>query len=285
MKYAKFAAVVVFLFVLGYVLGPTLNPLLVSDRKVENQMIYSVEVNGGATYRIDLAKYEESELPEVVTIEKQTSIPTVSGAGVKPLRRDEKVKLLSLDGGKLLVQTMDGVAKGQIQPRDTDIFQILAKRKFEQDAAKIVGTSPPDQAVPSTPSPGVDPVANPATGVAPQPTPVAVVEPQPAPVAVVEPEPEPEPEPEMPKELSEEQVVALMKESIAGGAVKEFTSDQVKGWKIGDMETIDGTEYQTGLAAYEAQTIFGVKPVQAKALIKDGKIERWVYAKSGMEIQ
>jgi hypothetical protein len=283
MKYAKFAAVVVFLFVLGYVLGPTLNPLLVSDRKVENQMIFSVEVNGGATYQIDLAKYEESELPEVVTIEKQTSIPTASGAGVKPLRRDEKVKLLSLDGGKLLVQTMDGVAKGQIQPRDTDIFQILAKRKFEQDAAKIVGTSPPDQAMPSTPSPGVDPVANPATGVAPQPTPVAVVEPQPAPVAVVE--PEPEPEPETPKELSEEQVVALMKESIAGGAVKEFKSDQVKGWKIGDMETIDGTEYQTGLAAYEAQTIFGVKPVQAKALIKDGKIERWVYAKSGMEIQ
>lgn len=285
MKYAKFAAVVVFLFVLGYVLGPTLNPLLVSDRKVENQMIFSVEVNGGATYQIDLAKYEEGELPEVVTIEKQTSIPTASGAGVKPLRRDEKVKLLSLDGGKLLVQTMDGVAKGQIQPRDTDIFQILAKRKFEQDAAKIVGTSPPDQAVPSTPSPGVDPVANPATGVAPQPTPVAVVEPQPAPAAVVEPEPEPEPEPETPKELSEEQVVALMKESIAGGAVKEFKSDQVKGWKIGDMETIDGTEYQTGLAAYEAQTIFGVKPVQAKALIKDGKIERWVYAKSGMEIQ
>jgi hypothetical protein len=30
---------------------------------------------------------------------------------------------------------------------------------------------------------------------------------------------------------------------------------------------------------------FGVRPVQAKALIKDGKIERWVYAKSGMEIQ
>jgi hypothetical protein len=67
--------------------------------------------------------------------------------------------------------------------------------------------------------------------------------------------------------------------------VKEFTSAQVTGWTTNGEETIDGTEYQTGLAAYEAATIFGVRPVQAKALIKDGKIERWVYAKSGMEIQ
>mgnify|MGYP001249623025 CR=1 FL=1 len=85
--------------------------------------------------------------------------------------------------------------------------------------------------------------------------------------------------------LGDDEIIALMKDSIAGGAVKEFTSDQVKGWKTNGEETIDGTEYQTGLAAYEAATIFGVRPVQAKALIKDGKIERWVYAKSGMEIQ
>lgn len=76
-----------------------------------------------------------------------------------------------------------------------------------------------------------------------------------------------------------------MQKSIADGAVKEFKADQVKAWKATEKETVDGTEYQTGLAAYEAATIFGVKPVQAKALIKGGKIDRWVYAKSGMEIQ
>ena len=100
----------------------------------------------------------------------------------------------------------------------------------------------------------------------------------------LEPEPEPD-EPAANAKLGDDEIIALMKESIAGGAVKEFTSDQVKGWKANGEETIDGTEYQTGLAAYEAATIFGVRPVQAKALIKDGKIERWVYAKSGMEIQ
>ncbi|MBT7970045.1 MAG: hypothetical protein HN570_03530, partial [Verrucomicrobia bacterium] len=121
-----------------------------------------------------------------------------------------------------------------------------------------------------TPAPTPAPVAK-IDPVVPNPEPMPVVEPTPAPAADAK--------------LGEDKIIALMKDSIAGGAVKEFTSDQVKGWKANGEETIDGTEYQTGLAAYEAATIFGVRPVQAKALIKDGKIERWVYAKSGMEIQ
>ena len=34
-----------------------------------------------------------------------------------------------------------------------------------------------------------------------------------------------------------------------------------------------------------AQTIFGEKTVQAKALIKEGKVVKWIYAKTGMEIR
>ena len=97
--------------------------------------------------------------------------------------------------------------------------------------------------------------------------------------------PAPEPAPAGGGDSTDDQIVALMQKSIADGAVKEFKADQVKAWKATEKETVDGTEYQTGLAAYEAATIFGVKPVQAKALIKGGKIDRWVYAKSGMEIQ
>jgi len=51
------------------------------------------------------------------------------------------------------------------------------------------------------------------------------------------------------------------------------------------MEEVDGESYQTGMAAYKAKTIFGVKTVQAKALIKGGKVAKWVYAKTGMEIR
>jgi len=76
-----------------------------------------------------------------------------------------------------------------------------------------------------------------------------------------------------------------MKVSVAAGAVNEFSLAQVQGWEAGEQESVDGESYQTGIAAYKAKTIFGVKTVQAKALIKDGKVVKWVYAKTGMEIR
>ncbi len=80
-------------------------------------------------------------------------------------------------------------------------------------------------------------------------------------------------------------VVGLMKESIKSGAVKEFTFDQVDKWTAGEEENVDGVTYRTGVAQYKAETIFGLKPVQAKALIKDDKVQKWVYSKTGMEIR
>ena len=67
--------------------------------------------------------------------------------------------------------------------------------------------------------------------------------------------------------------------------MKEFKLEQVEAWKAGEEEDFGGEDFQTGLAAYKAETIFGVKTVQAKALIKGGKVTKWVYAKTGMEIR
>jgi hypothetical protein len=76
-----------------------------------------------------------------------------------------------------------------------------------------------------------------------------------------------------------------MQQSIKNGQVKEFTFDQVLEWKAGPNETVDGDSFQTGLVSYKAETIFGVKTIQAKALIKNGKALRWIWPKSGMEIK
>jgi hypothetical protein len=80
-------------------------------------------------------------------------------------------------------------------------------------------------------------------------------------------------------------VVALMQQSIRKGEIKEFTYTQVEDWKTGDNETVKGEEFQTGLISYTADTIFGPKAIEAKALVKDGKIQRWIWTKSGMEIK
>jgi hypothetical protein len=160
-----------------------------------------------------------------------------------------------------------------------------------------ITVTPTPESAPPPALPKVDPV--------PAPTPPPVVkndpapEPAPEPPPVVQNEPEkmdetpapaPEPTPEPPKPagnepLGEEALVTLMQESIKGGQVKEFTFDQVLKWNAGAEEEIDGTKYQTGIAEYKAETIFGVKTMKAKALVKDGKVSKWIWATSGMEIK
>ena len=97
---------------------------------------------------------------------------------------------------------------------------------------------------------------------------------------------EPAPTPTAPQgDLTTDQIVEVMKKSIKEGAVKEFTFDQVKDWQgQEEKETIDGTEFQIGIATYEGQTIFGLRDVKAKALIQNGAIDRWVYANTGRPI-
>ena len=281
MKYAKFAAVVFVLYFLGYVLGPTITHALVDVKKDASGAVAIVKYKS-ASYTINLEEFRDNELPKTVKIENQTEIPTLSGEGQVRLRKGDVVTLLNRKGDVLIVEKTDSNGKGEISPKDTDLFQQLAKQIYDKEAGGVVATNTPPAPAPAptpTPAPAPTPVAGVDPTPIPSPEPMPAVEPTPAPT------PAPAPGPVGGAKLSDDEVIALMKESIAGGAVKEFTADQVKGWKVNGDETIDGTEYQTGLAAYEAATIFGVRPVQAKALIKDGKIERWVYAKSGMEIQ
>ena len=276
MKYAQFSAVVLVLYFLGRILSGTITPALVDVREEASGMVVTVKYKG-ASYTITLDEVRDNDLPETVTIENPTVIPTSGGEGQVRLKKGDVVTLLNRKNDLLIVEKSESNGKGKISPKDTDLFQQLVKTIYEREAGGSVATATPPASIPA-------PAPTPAPAPAPAPAPVAKIDPvvpNPEPMPVVEPTPAPAAD----AKLDEDKIIALMKDSIAGGAVKEFTSDQVKGWKANGEETIDGTEYQTGLAAYEAATIFGVRPVQAKALIKDGKIERWVYAKSGMEIQ
>ncbi len=119
---------------------------------------------------------------------------------------------------------------------------------------------------------------------APMPEPPVVPTPEPAPAPEPAPEPAAEPQP-VPTASGPVDVVKVMQESIRSGQIKEFTFDQVLGWKAEPEETVEGTAYQAGSVSYKAETIFGVKTIQAKALIKEGKVQRWIWPKSGMEIK
>jgi hypothetical protein len=76
-----------------------------------------------------------------------------------------------------------------------------------------------------------------------------------------------------------------MQASVAGGAVTEFKAADVSDWQATEDELIDGQTYQTGLAVYQTSGPFGVSTVRAKALILDGRVVKWIGAKSGLELK
>ncbi len=76
-----------------------------------------------------------------------------------------------------------------------------------------------------------------------------------------------------------------MQTSLQEHQIKEFTIEQVLGWKAESNETVNGVVFQVGSLTYKAETIFGVKTIQAKALIKDGQVQHWIWPKSGLEIK
>lgn len=108
------------------------------------------------------------------------------------------------------------------------------------------------------------------------------------PAETVDPAPEPETDPQaVPPGAppSSAEIVKLMRESVESGQIEKFTVDDVSEWIAKEDEEIDGVKYQTGVATYEAKTIFGTKNLQAKALIKDGKVVRWIGLATGLEIK
>jgi len=163
---------------------------------------------------------------------------------------------------------------------------------YNQTKERVIEVVEKSDPAPAPALPKVDPVPPP---VEPPPVVQNDPEPTPEPPPVVQADPEkmdeatpPVAPPDAPPEsaaMSPEEIEKVMQESIKTAQVKEFTFEQVLGWKAGEPEEVDGVSYQTGQAAYKAETIFGVKTIQAKALIKDGKVTKWIWPNSGMEIK
>jgi hypothetical protein len=198
----------------------------------------------------DYSALQPSQLPEKVVLKASATATAPGETDSLALSPGTKVTPVRIEGENLVFRVI-GAAEGTIPVAQTNLVEILV-------------LNPP-------PAPAV---------VEPEPQP----EPEPAP----QPEPEPEPQPEAPvaqARLDADGIVALMKKNLGEGKISEFTVDQVSDWKAAEEETIDGQAYQVGTVSYKAETIFGVKELSAKALIKEGNIVRWISPTSGLEIK
>jgi hypothetical protein len=196
-------------------------------------------------------------------------------------------KLIRIEAGNAVVSPGEGPFSGLIPVTETDLFaQIAANPPVKPQPVtppEVTPTPPP--AVPVTPSTGdsEEPVKVIEPPKVPEPPPLSPPTPEPVPVPPPVTDPVVQPNPAV--AASPADVVKTMQESIKSAQISEFTYAQVLDWKADEPETNDGETYQTGLISYKAETIFGVKTIQAKALIKGNKVIRWIWPKSGMEIK
>ncbi len=72
-----------------------------------------------------------------------------------------------------------------------------------------------------------------------------------------------------------------MKASIRSGGAGFFQLEAAHSWRWSGKETVDGTEYETGMVIMAMESAFGTARRELKALMRDGKVVRWLDAATG----
>lgn len=267
--------------VAGYVIEPSLRPRLTGEKASSGIILTQKTAEGETLPDIDLGSLKPEQLPDKILVNVAVDLidPTDSSSTMQ-VAAGGRVKALRIEGKDVVVGKSG--FEGKVAIKSTDLIQQIAQNPPKAPTPDPVPVPEP------TPPPVPEPAPTPAPTPAPAPTPIP--EPTPIPRGESEPEPPapvpaPTPAPAAPATLGDADIVKIMQESYRSGLIKEFVVDKATGWKAIGEEKIDGETYVTGLVDYSAETIFGVKSVQAKALIKDGKVVKWISPKSGMEIK
>lgn len=270
---------------LGYSNEPKLRSALTRMPKPRASAIQSEEA-----LMINLGSLAPNQLPEKVMLTHDIQFTQKSSGLTLFLGKGTEVQLVRVNGRNLAVRPIDTTYLIEVPVKHTDLIDRLRSKPLPLHAEASPATTPETVSAPeSEPTPEITPATEPETAPVPEPSPFPVAESAPAPEPVSVPDSEPEFAPEsMAMDATPVvpiNIVDIMQESIRDGLIKEFKFEQVLGWKAGEDEAVDGQTFQTGLVSYKAETIFGVKTIQAKALIQDGKVVRWIWPKSGMEIK
>ncbi len=203
---------------------------------------------------LDLSKVVPGDFPAKVELKVAHTISDPNRGVTMKLEKGIHVKPVRLQAGQLVVQPVGLPIESLIDVDSTDFKELVLPRMHER-LQIAAGNKGPVTAPPVTPA-------------APEPAPPAV----PAPVPAAD-------------KLDAAAIVALLKADVEAGKVTEFKASQVTGWKAGEELEFDGSTYQTGLVTFKAETILGVQEHEAVALIEDGKVCKWMWAKTKLEMR
>ena len=269
---------------LGYSLEPNLRFQLTGVDPGKAEMAQDTKVllqMGDGTEQIELESLTPDQLPEKVLISTAVDVTDPAANITMNIKSGSRVKLVRIEGGNAIVSPGEGAYVGRLPVTDTDLLKQLSENPPAAKPKPEIAAVSPEPTAP-TAGESAEPPAQPAPPPVPEPAPTPEPTPAPTPEPVT---PAPTPEPPAVAETGSTDVVKVMQESVKAAQIKEFKFDQVTEWKAGENETVDGETFQTGTALYKAVTFLGEKSIEAKAFVKGGKVLRWIWPRSGMEIK
>lgn len=218
--------------------------------------------------QVDLSKITPEDFPAKVELKVDYTISDSNSGVTMQLKKGTKVKPVRVEGADLIIQPVGLPIESKIAVDNTNFKELAVPRMLERLQNAVANKDP-------EPTPPVTPVTPEPT----PPTPIPAVVPPTPPTP-----PAPAPTPAATK-LDEAAIVTLLKSDVQAGKVTEFKANQVTAWKAGEELEFDGDTYQTGRVTFKAETILGVQEHEAIALIEDGKVYKWMWAKTKLEMR
>lgn len=76
----------------------------------------------------------------------------------------------------------------------------------------------------------------------------------------------------------------LLLASIRNGQVTEIKAENIQNWQAPQTTTVEGKTAWAVKVNFQANTVFGLYPAEAQALVINGKVKGWYYTGSGEEV-
>ncbi len=216
---------------------------------------------------VDLTKITPEDFPEKVTLKAPHTISDAGSGITMTLEKGSMVKPVRIEGTDLVIQPAGIPVESKINIDRTNFKELAVPKMLDRlrNASVEPGSTPP------APIPAPDATPEPAPPVTP---PAPGADPAPAPTTTP-----------ATARLGESAIIALLKKDVQDGNVSEFKTSQVTSWEAGGDMEFDGDTYQTGRVTFEADTILGVQQHEAIALIEHGKVYKWIWAKTKLDMR
>lgn len=238
--------------------------------------------------KVNLLGYAHEQLPKELTLKKDLQVTDSASGVTMTIPSGSRVKFARLEEGMVVVTPGAPTIEGKAEVQDTDIREQLLANPPPPIDPNAIAANPANGSAPS--------MGSTMGGAAPDDAPEPAGDPEGAtamkedgdgsnPALTPESPPEDAAATAEYSEISADEIVQIMQESLKSNQITEFKFEQVSEWTAGEPEEVDGKKFNTGNVVYKGQTFLGVKPIKAKAYINGGKVIRWVMPNSGTEIK